>query len=195
MVNTSVPFKTANGTSWVPLESWLIPEGRIFIKGDITQDAASEFVQKLMYLKNEKPEKKIRIYIDSKGGEVNAGLIIYDAIKAIRAEADIICIGMAASMAAILLAGGQKGRRFILPHSKVMIHEPLIAGGVGGSASTIQRTAESILETKRVSVDLLASDTGRSSKEIEKAISFDNYMNAGEAIAFGICDEIITNFV
>ena len=192
---TSIPFKTSNGTSWVPLASWLVPEGKIFIQGNITQDTACEFVQKLMYLKNEKPEKKIKIYIDSNGGEVNAGLIIYDAIKTIRTEADIICFGMAASMAAILLAGGQKGRRFIFPHSKVMIHEPLIAGGVGGSASTIQRTVESILETKRVSVDLLAADTGRSSNEIEKAISFDNYMNAMEAIAFGICDEIITDFV
>ena len=148
----------------------------------------------LMYMKKEKPEEKIRIYVNSRGGEVNAGMLIYDAIKGLKTETDIICTGIAASMAAIILAGGQRGHRFILPHSKVMIHEPLVAGGIGGSATTIQRTAESILETKRVSVELLASDTGKSIEDVEKAISFDNFMNAQEAVAFGICDGIITDF-
>jgi len=191
----NVPYKSSNGSSWIPIESWLLPEGKLFIEGEITEETANEFIQKLMYMKKEKPEEKIRIYVNSRGGEVNAGMLIYDAIKGLKNEADIICIGIAASMAAIILAGGQKGHRFILPHSKVMIHEPLVAGGIGGSATTIQRTAESILETKRVSVELLASDTGKSIEDVEKAISFDNFMNAQEAVVFGICDGIIKNFV
>ena len=190
-----VPYRTANGNSWVPVDSHLLPDGKLFILGEITSELACEFMQKLMYLRNEKPDLKLKIYVYSPGGEVNAGLMIYDALKGLDIDFDIYCIGMAASMAAIILAGGQKGRRFIMPHSKVMIHEPLIASGVGGSATSIQRTAESILETKRISVELLAADTGKSIKEVEKAISYDNYMNAQEAIKFGICDEIVNGIV
>lgn len=143
-----------------------------------------------MLLVKEDSNKPIDIYINSPGGEVNAGLMIYDTLKGIKTEINIHCIGMAASMAAIILAGGQKGHRFILPHSKTMIHEPLISGGVGGSATSIQRTAESIMETKRLTVELLAKDTGKKEKDIEAAVAFDNYMNAKETIAFGICDSI-----
>ncbi len=189
MIN--VPYRTAAGNSWVDIESRLLPLGKLFITGEIKSDMACEFIQKLLYLKNEKPQGPIRIYINSPGGEVNAGLMIYDALKGFDGEFEMYCMGMAASMAAIILAGGQKGRRYILPHSKVMIHEPLIAGGIGGSASSIQRTAESIMETKRVSAELLASDTGKTYKAVEKAISFDNFMNAKEAVEFGICDRII----
>lgn len=189
----SVPYRTASGNSWVPIESHLLPEGNIFIRDEITAESACEFVQEVMYLRREDHQKKIKIYINSPGGEVNGGLVIYDALKGLDVDYDIYCIGMAASMAAIILAAGKKGRRFILPHSKIMIHEPLISGGVGGSATSIQCTAESILETKRISVELLAADTGKSIKEVEKAISFDNYMNAKEAIEFGICDEIVTD--
>lgn len=190
-----VPYRTSNGSNWVPVDSHLLPEGKLFILGEITSELACEFVQELMYLRKEKPESRLKIYVYSPGGEVTAGLMIYDALKGLDIEFEIYCIGMAASMAAIILAGGQKGRRYILPHSKVMIHEPLIVGGVGGSATSIQRTAKSILETKRISVELLASDTGKSIKEVEKAISFDNYMNAQEAIEFGICDQIVAGII
>ncbi len=189
MIN--VPYRTASGNSWVDIESRLLPLGKLFITGEIKSEMACEFVQKLMYLKTEKPQGPIRIYINSPGGEVNAGLMIYDALKGFDGEFEMYCMGMAASMAAIIFAGGQKGRRYILPHSKVMIHEPLIAGGIGGSASSIQKTAESIMETKRVSAELLASDTGKPFKVVEKAISFDNFMNAKEAVEFGICDKIV----
>ena len=187
----SIPFKTSSGASWVPIESWLLSEGRLFIRDEINEESANEFIQKLMYLEREKPETPVKIYINSRGGEVNAGKLIYDAIKSMKFDADIICTGMAASMAAIILAGGKKGRRFILPHSEVMIHEPYVAGGFGGSADKIQRTAESILKNKRESVALLSADTGRSKEEVEKAMSFDNYMSAEEAVEFGICDRII----
>lgn len=192
-MNTIV--KSSNGISLAPIESRLLSDRKIFIEGEITATSACEFVRAVMLLVKEDSEKPIDIYINSPGGEVNAGLLIYDTLKGIKTEVNLHCIGMAASMAAIILAGGRKGHRYILRHSRMMIHEPLIAGGVGGSATSIKRTAESIMETKRISVELLAMDTGKSKEEVEAAISFDNYMNAEESIAFGLCDSIETSVV
>lgn len=188
-------IKSSNGISLAPIESRLLSDRKIFIEGEITASSACEFVKIIMLLVKEDAEKPIDIYINSPGGEVNAGLLIYDTLKGIKTEVNLHCIGMAASMAAIILAGGNKEHRYILRHSRMMIHEPLIAGGVGGSATSIKRTAESIMETKRISVELLAMDTGKSKDEVETAISFDNYMNAEEAIAFGLCDSIETSVV
>ena len=186
-------IKSSNGISLAPIESRLLSDRKIFIEGEITAASACEFMRAIMLLVKEDADKPIDIYINSPGGEVNAGLLIYDNLKGVKTEINLHCIGMAASMAAIILAGGKKGHRFILRHSRTMIHEPLISGGVGGSASSIKRTAESIMETKRISVELLASDTGKTRKEVEAAISFDNYMNAEESIAFGLCDDIETS--
>jgi ATP-dependent Clp protease protease subunit len=180
--------KSSNGISLIPVESRLFSERKLFIEGEITSKTACDFVKQIMLLVKEDSEKAIDIYINSFGGEVNAGLMIYDTIKGLKNEVNLHCVGIAASMAAIILAGGRKGHRYILPHSKVMIHEPLIEGNVGGSATSIKRTAESIMETKKMAVELLSKDTGKSKKQVETAISFDNYMNADEAIDFGICD-------
>lgn len=188
-------IKSSNGISLVPIESRLLSDRKLFIEGEITAALACEFVRTIMLLVKEDADKPIDIYINSPGGEVNAGLLIYDTLKGVKTEINLHCIGIAASMAAIILAGGEKGHRFILRHSRTMIHEPLISGGVGGSATSIKRTAESIMETKRISVELLAADTGKSRKEIEAAISFDNYMNAEESVAFGLCDSIETSIV
>lgn len=188
-------IKTSSGITVVPSESRLLSERKLFIEGEITSNSACEFVKNIMLLVKESNDKPIDIYINTPGGEVYAGLLIYDTIKGLKTEINVYCIGMAASMGAIILAGGPKGHRFVLPHSIVMIHEPLIAGGVGGSATSIKRTAESILETKRITVGLLARDTGRIEDEVEKAISFDNYMNATEAIEFGLCDSIKDSLV
>ncbi len=146
----------------------------------------------MLYLQQESNEP-ITIYINSPGGSVNAGLVIYDCIQSSEIEINIICAGMAASMAAIILAGGQKGHRFILPHSKVMIHEPLISHGVGGSATSIKNISDSIIETRELVNNILAKHTGKTLEEINKATSFDNYMNAKEAIEFGLCDEVAKN--
>ncbi len=188
-------IKSSNGISIAPIDSRLLSDRKLFIEGDITAASACEFVRAIMLLIKEDADKPIDIYINSPGGEVNAGLLIYDTLKGVKTEINLHCIGMAASMAAIILAAGKKGHRFILRHSRTMIHEPLISGGVGGSATSIKRTAESIMETKRISVELLASDTGKTRKEVEAAISFDNYMNAEESIAFGLCDTIETSIV
>ena len=187
-MNTIV--KSSHGITLVPVTSKLLAERKIFIEDEITLASACDIVRSLMLLVKEDPNKPIDIYINSPGGRVDAGLMIYDTLKGMKTEVNLHCIGMAASMAAVILAGGKKGHRYILPHSKTMIHEPLISGGVGGSATSIQRTAESIMETKRLTVELLAKDTGKKEKEIETAVSFDNYMNAEESIAFGLCDSI-----
>ncbi len=187
----NIPMKSANGITLVPLETRLLLERKIYLEGEIQEASAAAFQQQMQYLALEDPHKPVDLYLNSNGGQVSAGLRIYDILKGTGLELTVWCTGMAASMAAILLAGGPKGRRFILPHAQVMIHEPLISGGVSGSATSIQRTAESILETKRLAVELLAADTGRTLKQVEQAISFDNYMNAEEAVKFGLCDAVV----
>lgn len=187
-----IMLKSCSGVQTVSLESRLLADRKVYIQGEIDDEMACGFEMQIQYLLSEDPEKPIDIYINTPGGSVAAGLHMYDVLKSIRADTTIWCRGTTASMGAIILAGGQKQRRLILPHSKVMIHEPLIAGNVGGSATSIQRTAESIMETKRITVELLAADTGRSKAEIEQAIAFDNYMNAQQAVDFGIADKVVS---
>lgn len=185
--------KSSAGHYTVPLETTLLAQRKVYLTDTIDLASANRLIQQLLYLESEDPEARIDIYIASPGGEVLAGLMIYDQIKAMGAKMPInlYCTGLAASMAAIILAGGEKGRRYALRHSKVMIHEPLLSGGLAGSASSIQRTAESILETKRELIQLLAADTGRSEEEVERAMAFDNYMSAEQALAFGMVDQIV----
>ena len=185
----SIEVESVNGTREVSLRTRHLMNRNVFLQGTIDSDMANQFLSQLLYLEQEL-EEPVTIYINSPGGEVNAGLVIYDAIQGSNLEINMICTGMAASMAAILLAGGQKGNRYILEHSKVMIHEPLLANGVGGSATSIKNISESILETRKIVNGILAEHTGKSIEEINEATSFDNYMNAKEAIEFGICDAI-----
>lgn len=186
----SVEEESCNGVREVSLKTRHFSNGKLFLTGEVNEEMANDFVSELLYLV--KKGDPVDIYINSPGGSVNAGLVIYDVIQACadKIEINMYCIGMAASMGAVILAGGQKGRRFILPHSRVMIHEPLIAGGMGGSATSIKKTADSILETKAITNGILAKHTGKAIEEIDEATSFDNYMNAQEAVEFGICDEI-----
>lgn len=185
---TCVTEESCYGNREIKLTTKHFENRRLFLYGKVTDEMADEFLMQMLFLQNE--NSPIDIYINSPGGSVNAGLVIYDLLQSATCEINIYVVGMAASMGAVILAGGQKGHRFILPHSKVMIHEPLIAGGMGGSASTIERTAESILETKRVINEILAHHTGKSIEEINEATCYDNIMNAQEAIDFGLCDEI-----
>lgn len=186
--------KSSSGIQSLPLDAMLLAQRKVFLTDTITTKSANAVLQQLLFLESEDSSAPIKLIIDSPGGEVNAGLMLYDQIKGMDVPIEMYCVELAASMAAIILAGGKPGHRFILKHSKVMIHEPLISsssGGVCGSASSIQKTAESILETKRILTELLAQDTGRSVEEIENAVSYDNFMNAEEAVAFGICDIIV----
>ena len=188
----SVEVEGAHGTREVSLSARHLMDRKIFLTGSIDGELANNFLLQFLYLEQISDEP-VTIYINSPGGEVNAGLMIYDTIQGSKLPINMVCAGMAASMAAILLAGGQKGRRYILKHSKVMIHEPLLSNGVGGSATSIRHISESILETRNIVNGILAEHTGKSVKKINDATRFDNYMNAKEAIAFGICDEIIEN--
>lgn len=181
----------AHGESVIPLKSKLLSDRNIFVTEPINSELAVNFVQQLMYLS--KTDEPVNLYINSPGGEVTAGLLMYDAIQSFKNELNIICIGQAASMAAVLLAAGQKGRRFITPHGKVMIHEVLVHGGIGGSATSISKMSESILETRDLVNGILAKHTNKSLDEINKETSFDNFMNADKAIEFGLCDKVIDN--
>lgn len=188
MTNLSLVKETSSGIQKVSAEDKLFSSRNIFI-GNIDSETALDFTKEFMCLSKESGEP-VNIYIKSPGGEVNSGLLIYDLIRSSKLLINTYCIGEAYSMGAVLLAAGQKGRRFILPHSRVMIHEPLIQSGVGGSVTSILRISDSIMETRRLLNELLAKHTGRTIEEINKATSFDNFMNAHEAVEFGICDEI-----
>jgi ATP-dependent Clp protease protease subunit len=185
----TIEVESANGTREISLATRHLMNRNIFLTGSIDSETANVFLSQLLYLEQESDEA-VTIYLNSPGGEVNAGLLIYDTIQGSKLPINIVGVGMAASMAAIILAGGQKGRRYIMKHSKVMIHEPLISDGVGGSATSIKNISESILETRELCNSILAKHTGKKLEEINKATGFDNYMNAEEAIAFGICDKI-----
>ena len=188
--NTYIEVTGYSGSTQITLESRFLKERKVFLQGPITAETANDLVMKLMYMEKDDSNEPVRLYVNSPGGEVNGGLLIYDMLQSMTKPVEIYCAGMAASMAAIILASGEKGRRHILPHSRVMIHEPLLDGGLGGSATSIRHISESIMETKRILNEILSKHTGRAIAEIEKATSYDNYMNAEESVAFGICDDI-----
>ena len=185
--------ESCSGIREVSLYTKHLMNRNVFLNGEIESDMANMIVMQLMYLENTSDEP-VNIYINSGGGEVQSGLMIYDTIQGMKAPINMYCTGRACSMAAIIFAGGNKGRRYILPHAKTMIHEPLISSGVGGSATSIKNISDSILETKKIINTILAKHTGKPFEEIDKATSYDNYMNAEESITFGLCDEIKTTF-
>ena len=186
----SILENTHGGVREVSLAAKHFMSRKLFIYGTITSESANAFVMQLMYL-IKMSDAPIDIYINSGGGEINAGLLMYDVIQSVKSPINMYCTGRAMSMAAILLAGGQKGRRYILPHSEVMIHEPLISGGIGGSASSIRDISDSILKTKKITNEILAKHTGKTPREIDKATAHDNFMTASESVKFGICDKIV----
>jgi ATP-dependent Clp protease protease subunit len=169
----------------------LLLENRIvFLQGEIYDGNANELVMKLLYLQSENRRKDIHFYINSPGGSVTATMAVYDTIQILSCPVSTYCVGLAASGGAILLAGGSKGKRFALPHAKVMIHQPY--GGVGGQISDIEIQAEEILKTRDVLNDVLALHTGQVRDRIAKDTDRDFYMNAEQAKEYGIVDEILT---
>ncbi len=185
----SIEVESAQGIREVSLDTRHLMNRRLFINGSIDADLANDFLSEILFLEKESDDPAT-VYVNSGGGEISAGLMIYDIIQGSKLDINMVCTGMAASMAAVLVAGGQKGRRYILPHSKMMIHEPLIGGGVGGSATSIKNISESILKTREITNGILAKHTGKTIEEINEATSFDNYMDAEQAIEFGLCDAI-----
>lgn len=188
--NPTIEVESNAGVREVSLLTRHLMKRSVFLTGEICMESAMSILSQLKFLAEESDEE-INLYINSGGGEVTAGLLIYDVIQQLKVPVNMYCTGIAASMAAVIFAGGQPGRRFILPHSKTMIHEPLISGGVGGSASSIKNISDSILETRKLLNGILVKHTGKTLKEVNKATSFDNYMNAEESIAFGLCDAVV----
>ena len=187
----SYVYKGARGNTVIPLDSELLNDRLIIIDDMITSQTTVDFYKSVRFLA--RSDEPIKVVLCSGGGEVIAGQAIYDIMQGIKNEVHTYCLGRSASMAAVLLAAGTKGHRYILPHSEVMIHEVLIGGGVGGSATSISKISESINKTRDVMNGILAKHTGKMIDEINEATSFDNYMTAEQAVEFGICDKIITN--
>lgn len=181
---------TGIGERAYDIYSRLLKERIIFLDGEITDETADLVVAQMLFLEAEDSAKDINLYINSPGGSVTAGLAIYDTMQYISCNVSTICIGQAASMAALILAGGEKGKRFILPSARVMIHQPW--GGVEGQTSDIAIHTKEILRLKKLSIDFLAKDTGKNCEEIAKDIERDFFMTADYAVQYGIADKILT---
>ena len=183
--------QTDRGERSYDIYSKLLEERIIFITGEINDAVANTVVAELLYLEAKDSAKDINIYINSPGGSVSAGLAIYDTMNFIKCDVSTICIGMAASMGAFLLSSGKKGKRYALPSSEIMIHQPL--GGAQGQASDIKIQAEHILALKAKLNSVLSENTGKPLEEIEKDTDRDNYLTAEEALEYGLIDKIFYN--
>ncbi|HJB00631.1 MAG TPA: ATP-dependent Clp endopeptidase proteolytic subunit ClpP [Candidatus Mediterraneibacter merdavium] len=189
-----VPYvieQTSRGERSYDIYSRLLKERIIFLGEDVNDVSASVVVAQLLFLEADDPDKDIQLYINSPGGSVTAGLAIYDTMQYIKCDVSTVCIGMAASMGAFLLAGGKKGKRFALPNAEIMIHQP--SGGAQGQATEIQIAAEHILRTKQKLNEILAANTGQDIDTVKADTERDNFMSAEEAKAYGLIDEVIAN--
>lgn len=186
----NVLVKSANGINQVSGDTKLLSQRKVFIEGEINSESACEFIKKIMILNSENSEEFIDVLVNSPGGEINSGMLMYDCIQDSKAPIRLFCIGRAYSMGAVLFASGNHGR-YMLPHSELMLHEPLLGNRVAGNSSSIKSISESLLETKNKMNKILAKHTGKSEEEVEKATSFDHYFNPEESKEFGLCDEIV----
>ena len=189
-----VPYvieQTSRGERSYDIYSRLLKERIIFLGEEVSDVSASVVVAQMLFLEADDPEKDIQLYINSPGGSVTAGMAIYDTMQYIKCDVSTVCIGMAASMGAFLLAGGKKGKRFALPNAEIMIHQP--SGGAQGQATEIQIAAEHILRTKQKLNEILAANTGQALETIKADTERDNFMSADEAKAYGLIDEILVS--
>ncbi len=187
-----VPYvieSTSRGERSYDIYSRLLKERIIFLGEEVNDVTASLVVAQLLFLESEDPTKDINLYINSPGGVITAGMAIYDTMNYIKCDVSTVCMGMAASMAAFLLAGGTKGKRFALPNAEVMIHQP--SGGAKGQATEIRIAAEQILKTKKKMNEIMAANTGQPVEVIERDTERDNYMTAEEALQYGLIDAVI----
>lgn len=183
--------QTARGERSFDIYSRLLKERVIFLVGQVEDYMANLVVAQLLFLESENPDKDIHLYINSPGGSVTAGMSIYDTMQFIKPDVSTLCIGQAASMGALLLAGGAAGKRFCLPHSRVMIHQPL--GGFHGQASDIDIHAREILSIRDKLNRILARHTGQSLEKIQQDTDRDNFLSAEDAAAYGLIDQVLTN--
>ncbi|MDN5299601.1 MAG: ATP-dependent Clp protease, protease subunit [Clostridiales bacterium] len=188
---TYIPYvieQTSKGERSYDIYSRLLKDRIIFLSGEVDDYTANLIVAQLLFLEAEDPDKDISIYINSPGGSITAGMAIYDTMQYIKPDVSTMCVGMAASMGAFLLAAGTKGKRFALPNAEVMIHQPL--GGAQGQASDIKIQAERIIRMRKNLNEILSERTGKPLKQIEKDTDRDNFMSAEEAVAYGLIDKV-----
>ena len=189
-----VPYvieQTSRGERSYDIYSRLLKDRIIFLGEEVTDVSANLIVAQLLFLESEDPGRDIHLYINSPGGSVTAGMAIYDTMRYIKCDVSTICMGMAASMGAFLLAGGTKGKRLALPHAEIMMHQP--SGGAPGQATEIQIVADHILKTKHNLNSILAANTGQPLEKVAQDTERDNYMSAQEALEYGLIDKVITN--
>lgn len=194
--NTLIPTvieQSGRGERAFDIYSRLLKERIIFLVGPVNDQTANLVVAQMLFLESENPDKDIYFYINSPGGSVTAGMSIYDTMRFIKPDVQTLCLGQAASMGAFLLSAGTKGKRFALPNSRVMIHQPLISGGLGGQASDIEIHARELLKLKEKLNQLLAEHTGQSIEQIERDTDRDNFMSAQAAAEYGLIDKVITS--
>ena len=185
--------QSGRGERAFDIYSRLLKERIIFLVGPVNDQTANLVVAQLLFLESENPDKDIFLYINSPGGSVTAGMSIYDTMNFIKPDVSTLCLGQAASMGAFLLSAGAKGKRFALPNSRVMIHQPLISGGLGGQASDIEIHAKELLKLKVKLNQLLAEHCGRTLDELERDTDRDNFMSAEEAQAYGLIDQVLSS--
>lgn len=191
MLIPMVVDQTNTGERSYDIYSRLLEDRIVFINGEINDDSANLVIAQLIYLEAKNPDKDIHLYINSPGGVVSSGLAIYDTMNYIKCDVSTICVGMAASMAAVLLSSGAKGKRFALPNSMILIHQPLITGGgITGQATDILIQANQIKKTRERTGNILCNNTGKTIEEIARDTDRDNYMDSKEALDYGLIDEI-----
>ena len=194
--NSLVPYvieQTSKGERSYDIFSRLLKERIIFLSEEVNSASASLVVAQLLFLDAEDPGKDIYLYINSPGGSITDGMAIYDTIQYIKSDVCTICVGLAASMGSVLLAAGTKGKRYALPNSEVLIHQPLIGGGLSGQTTEIKIHADHMVRTREKLNKILSERTGQSIETIEKDTERDHYMTAEEAKEYGLIDEIMTN--
>ncbi|WP_107960392.1 ATP-dependent Clp endopeptidase proteolytic subunit ClpP [Neisseria cinerea] len=185
--------QSGRGERAFDIYSRLLKERIVFLVGPVTDESANLVVAQLLFLESENPDKDIFFYINSPGGSVTAGMSIYDTMNFIKPNVSTLCLGQAASMGAFLLSAGEKGKRFALPNSRIMIHQPLISGGLGGQASDIEIHARELLKIKEKLNRLMAKHCGRDLADLERDTDRDNFMSAEEAKEYGLIDQILEN--
>ena len=183
--------QTARGERAYDIYSRLLKDRLIFIVGPVEDHMANLVVAQLLYLESENPDKDIQLYINSPGGSVTAGLSIYDTMRFVNCDVSTICVGQAASMGALLLAGGTKGKRYALPHSRIMVHQP--SAGYQGQATDIDIHAREVLALKRRLNEIMAANTGQPLDRIERDLERDNFMSAEKAVEYGLIDTVLGN--
>jgi ATP-dependent Clp protease protease subunit len=192
--NTLIPYvveQTSRGERSYDIYSRLLNDRIVMLHEDVNSASASVIVAQLLYLESQDPEKDIALYINSPGGSITCGMAIYDTMQYIKCDVSTICVGMAASMGAFLLNAGAPGKRFALPNAEIMIHQPLISGGLSGQCTDIKIHSDHLVRTRQKMNELMAKHSGQPLEVIERDTERDNYMTADEALAYGLIDKVI----